>query len=438
MKTLPGQAVSRPFTRNTRLTYRAGVTSLLVLFSAVAFTAEEDDAFTAGLTAIRERVAAAKLRLGDKAGVPEVPDQYQSIPRNGRWLTAAEVAPTLARFERELARHRWWRIGLDPTNLDHALREPAAVISGCVHLAQANPEERERFLNPARDAAEFLLWAQAEAGTGGFPFPAFRGTPRDNAFRSASRFLDQARQEGRWHQVVRNGWIIDDGQDGGLQFDNGEAGAALLELYQITQDTNYLAAARRAADWAGGRPLAMNWNYNSFSVHLLAKTFAMTGERRYLDAAIHKTRLGMIPGQLTDGPRAGRWLDPHNARPAYHYIMMRALVSLLAVLPPDHAARAEIRQALKLGLQARNSDFLGPGVPNKDYAMETLLLVQRTFASEPEFLRATHSSEALEALGKLVSEQARHGGAPLGPRPWGMLVDYVTRRPDRDTAEPAK
>ena len=34
--------------------------------------------------------------------------------------------------------------------------------------------------------------------------------------------------------------------------------------------------------------------------------------------------------QLTEGPRKGRWADAHNARPPYHYIMVRGLAALAA------------------------------------------------------------------------------------------------------------
>ena len=105
---------------------------------------------------------------------------------------------------------------------------------------------------------------------------------------------------------------------------------------------------------------------NSFSVALLAEAFRATGERRYLDAAVHKTRVGVIPGQLTEGPHAGRWVDAHNARPAYHYIMMRGLAQLAAVLPADDPVRAEIMRSLTLGLKTRNAELLGPGAANKD------------------------------------------------------------------------
>ncbi len=387
-----------------------------------------DDATGPELAAIREKVAQARARLGEKAGLPEVPDKFQPIPSDGRWLTAEEAKHAFANVPAKLEKLRWWKIGLDPTKLDHALREPASVVSCGVHAQRAHLDGGERALALAREAADFLMWAQAQGGTGVFPFPAATGKENDRAFAAAAGFLKKAAQAGKLDEFVRHGWIVDDHGDGGLQFDNGEAGVALLELYEVTHDASYLASARTAADWALARPLAINWNYNSFSVYLLARTFAVTHDAKYLAAAVQKARVGVIPGQLTDGPRAGRWLDPHNARPAYHYIMMRALAELAAVLPKDNPDRIEVMRSLQLGLRARNQDFLGAGAPNEDKAMEVLVFVNRRFADEPNFLRDSLSREALDALAKLVSSQSLHGRDPLGPREWSLFLEYVVTR----------
>jgi len=153
--------------------------------------------------------------------------------------------------------------------------------------------------------------------------------------------------------------------------------------------------------------------------------FAVTQEPKYLDAAIIKARLGVIPGQLTNGPRAGRWIDPHNARPAYHYIMMRALTQLVAVMPPEHVERPEIVCALSLGLKTRNAEMVARGMMNKEHAMESLLLVNQTFKNDAAFLRDTHSSAALEAIGRLVSDEARRGKQPLAPGAWGLFLEFI-------------
>jgi len=174
--------------------------------------------------------------------------------------------------------------------------------------------------------------------------------------------------------------------------------------------------------------LCTNWNYNSFSVHLLAKAYDVTQEPEYRDAALKKALLGVIPGQFDDGPRAGRWVDAHNARPAYHYIMLAALAQLAAIMPTEHPDRVAIIQSLKIGLKCRNSEILTQGVMTKDKAIECLLLVQSLFEQDANFLKETDSTSALEVLCRLASEQARRGRLPLGPRGWGEMLAMLAGR----------
>lgn len=200
------------------------------------------------------------------------------------------------------------------------------------------------------------------------------------------------------------------------------------DALELSRDTKHLDSARKAADWAATRSLCPNWNYNSFSVYLLAKAFAVTSEKRYLAAARKKALVGVIPGQLTDGPHAGRWMDAHNARPAYHYIMLRALGQLTAVMPKDDPDRAEILRSLTLGLRARNQEILTKGVMNKEKSIEALLLMQQWFSEEKAFLKESLSTDALDVLGKLVSEQSRRGQSPLSPREWGLFLEAAKRQ----------
>jgi hypothetical protein len=412
----------------------AGVATLaLASWTHACATSELHQRLAAALVqqdaaAIDSAVAALNLHFGDKAGLPETPDNHLPIPRSSPCLTREEAAPGFAPSFNKLGRLRWWRTGLDPTRLGYALREPAAVASGLVAAARAQLQGAERSLELAKEAADFLVWAQQRAGTGVFPFPASRGVSRSPAFEAAERQLRRAEKEGRLGAVVNNGWAIDDEGDGGIQFDNAEAGVAVLALYEFIGDKRYLEAGMKAADWAASRPLVGNWNYNSFSVFLLARSYRVTGKIEHLDAATNKALLGVIPGQLQQGPQAGRWHDAHNARPAYHYILLRGLAELAVALPPDHAARPKVMTALRLGLKARNKDFLQQGAPNKDSAMETLLIVNRGFANDPPFLAETLSADALDALARLVSAQARRGHTPLGPAQWGQFLEYVAER----------
>ncbi len=376
------------------------------------------------LAGVRAAVAEERSALGERAGVPEVADTYTPVPADAAVFSAAEARQAFAPFFAAVEKDRWWRVGADPTKLTAPLRLPASVMTGYVVGWRAGLPGAEEGLARAGEAADFLMWAQEQAGRGLFPFPAARGTSKVRAMEVATRFLEDAERAGRLGQVVRAGWLFDDLGDGGLQFDNGECGEALLDLYAASGDARYLRSALRAAEWAVGCPLCANWNYNSFSVGLLARAYEATREVRFLEAAVKKARLGVLPGQMPDGPRAGRWVDPHNARPAYHYIMMRELARLAAALPVDDPFRGEVVQALRLGLRARNAEIVTRGIMTRNKAFEALMLVCRTFASDPDFIKETRSSEALQALCAHVSDEARKGRRPLSPGEWGLFLEY--------------
>ena len=259
--------------------------------------------------------------------LPETPDEVHLVPQQVERLSPDEIPRAFGPYLRFIEQHRWWKIGLEPTETPHLPREVAAVIVGCLAARRAGAEEGDRLLSIAREAGDYLLWTQGQGGTGGIPFPAVRGG-QGRALEVADRFLQRAERDGLLDKVVHNGWAVDDLGDGGLQFDNGLGGVALFELYEATKDERYLTAARAAADWAARQPAVPNWNYNSFSVYLLAKAFTVTQQTAYLDAAARKARLGIYPGQLTEGKYEGRWADRHNARPAYHYILVRGLAAL--------------------------------------------------------------------------------------------------------------
>jgi hypothetical protein len=295
-------------------------------------------------------------------------------------------------------------------------------------FSRVSGASKNTHIKAAREAGDFLLWAQNGAGTGVFPFPASRGKSTSAAFRSAERQLARAEKKGL--DVVKNGWAVEDTDDGGLQFDNGECGLAMFALYEATQDKKYLDSALRSAEWATRRPLVVNWNYNAFSVRLLARAYLVTGRQSFLDRATQKALLGVIPGQLTSGDNKGRWGDAHNARSTYHYIMMDSLGELMRAMregKTDKTSEADAAMnALRLGLIARNRDFLpaGKGATTKETAMLALLNVNRVFANDADFMKATQSHEALEALSKVVSEQYRRGSMPLAPGAWGLFVEH--------------
>lgn len=389
------------------------------------------------LPTIQKLVELINIRLGSDAGVPEITETYQT------WPVEAEPIAVLDATERAAAAEamldyidtlNWWTIGLDPTNLNHALREVAEVITGCCALYRAG-YQTARALSTAIEGANFLIWAQGQAGNGCYPFPAYTAGG-SNALTAAARFLAGAAADGRLNQVLNNGWIIDDYNNGGIQFDNGECGAAMLELYAITGTAGQLNSAISAGGWAANRPLIINWNYNAFSAFFLARLATVTGTSSYFDSALNKLLKGVIPGQLTSGARTGRWDDGHNARATYHYIIMRALVDVMIYIRDIPAANITVPQArdyatvlnsLTLGLTNRNYDFVSVGAPTKDGPMGVLISVNEEWAGDSAFLTNTYSASALSNLGKLVSYQYRNSATlPLSPGPMGLFLEYIS------------
>jgi rhamnogalacturonyl hydrolase YesR len=84
---------------------------------------------------------------------------------------------------------------------------------------------------------------------------------------------------------------------------NGLAGVALVQLFEANKDDKYKKAAVRAANWVITRPVVTNWNYNSFSVFLLAEVYRITGDEKYLESA-RKIQCGFLGGSLDTGEDA--------------------------------------------------------------------------------------------------------------------------------------
>lgn len=406
-----------------------GVSSLALLGVPASHSLKTNKASRVALELIHRKLADAQRRtdesevnrlaheaiaaLGGQAGVPAVPDEYRVPPADVRPLTASEAHGGFYRLLASVRSRKWWRKGLDPACTEHLPREAASVIRACLEGVRAGARDGVALLSEAREAGDYLLWTQEQGGRGLVPFPASRAG-HSTAFWAAERFLRRAQRSGRLDEVVHNGWIVDDVGDGGLQFDNGLAGVALLELYEATGDGRYLRGAEAAAEWAAGRPAVPNWNYNAFSMDLLARVYRVTGEEELLAIAKQKFRLGILPGQLTKGDRVGRWGDPHNARPAYHYILVRGIASLLSALPEGDPDRPVVVRCLRQALLARNREFITGGVMNVEPAMETLTLVARLPRSIQQELGPCQTEEALAVLEQFVTAELRANrrGAP--------------------------
>ena len=179
------------------------------------------------------------------------------------------------------------------------------------------------------------------------------------------------------------------------------------------------------ADWAAKRSCVTNWNYNSFSVYLLATAYRVTHESKYLQAAKEKARLGVLPG----GPYKGRWADQHNARPAYHYIIVRGLTALFAVLPDDATNRESIAMSIRAAMQARNKEFTSKGIMNVDSSMEALLLFKSLSADQRKAIGFCQTDEAFAVLERHCVSRLRKDGGPFSPGVGGGFFKYIAEQP---------
>ena len=304
--------------------------------------------------AVRAAVVKASSVLGPWAGNPETATRYYPPIVTAPFDTAKAREWWLREIDRGKRGLPWVKNPTgDPRVMQAGLREAAFPLDGLARTALLFPELREALTTQVRVGADWLIKLQHPSGV--FPFPVGPGlNPRDKVGKIVARAIQE------YPEIVVNDWIPDDKTDGGLQFDNGLCGRALISAWELTRDEKYLAAARRAGDWAITRPLVSNWNYNAFSVGLLARLAEVTQEEEratYLAAAVKKAEAGVLPGQMP----GGRWFDAHNACAVYHNILLRELLELLHVLPADHVFRPTLLDGVKRGLNQAADETLAHG-----------------------------------------------------------------------------
>ena len=208
--------------------------------------------------------------------------------------------------------------------------------------------------------------------TGYFPFPDLRG--KNIRF---GEMIERQVQAGQ--VVVKDGWVITEDSNGGSQFDTGICGVALLRAGEAFGKESWLAAGKKAADWALQENCCGNFNYNAFSVSLLAHQFRLSRDERYLQGALKKVRVGIAPGLAPNG----RWLDSHNARTVYHVIILRALGDLASVMPDPFELNAIALPAIKALLD--EFDIMGITVE----ALPELVTLQKIYPDNERLKKAT-------------------------------------------------
>lgn len=343
--------------------------------------------------AVREITSEMLQVLGDQAGLPdgrsmgvEAPEFTITEPQAVKLFL--DALGSEGRVVRQL-------MAGEPLK-DQMLRLYAYVMEGCVTMhpfvARHAPQRLGDLEKLLRGTAGLLVRLQQPAGY--FPFPDLRG--KNIRF---GEMIERQVQNGV--AKVQDGWVTTPDADGGSQFDAGVCGVALLKAGRLLNDETFLAAGQRAADWAASQKCCANFNYNAFSVSLLAQS----GRR---DAALEKFRLGVAPGQAANG----RWLDPHNARTVYHVIILRALGDLGRSEEVDAVTRPAIRALL--------DEFDAMGITVE--ALPELLKLARQF---PEDIRLQQAVRDMAA--SLVAKCTDGKRVKLGAQPHQLsaVVDVV-------------
>jgi hypothetical protein len=358
------------------------------------------------LAAMRRLVADLSAKMGDYAGVPETKPEYAPLKKFDP-PDAAKIGQLSRRsLEALRGRHPWEADRSGSRRPQQRLRTSFRSAISYLRCFEAGASAGEEFRAMGVEGFDYIASQQASTGVFGYPYD-----PHATSGLTAAALKMVKEGESRGIRMTEGRWLIDDLEDGGLQFDNGEAGAGLVYAWAITRNPRYLEAARRAADWAVARRLVLNWNYNSFSGWLLARIYRATGDKKYLDAAIDKFEYGVLPGQLP----SGRWFDQHNASPQYHALMCRNLVEYtLALDQAGHplAKTAREKTALALDSMAEETIVYGPSNVNEGLPLEALAAGLIGLGERENWLRAAHAYANFLLAGLLEERISRRQPRP--------------------------
>lgn len=354
------------------------------------------------LEAVCSAVTELRRALGSQAGLPDARNRGEK-PRV-RAVKPAEVAEL---FVKVLDADRRTQAALAagkpiPNGLP---RFYASIAAGCCE-ARALIETHV----PARAAAvdklvkgSCAVMLELQTSQGFFRFPDLRG--RHLRF---GEWIEKRIQDDPG--AVKDGWVVVPDPGGSSQLDAGECGMTLLQAGTLFQVDDWKKAGLRAADWALTQPCVANFTDNACSVSLLSEAYRLTKEPKYLDGAVRKFQIGIAPGQCDNG----RWLDPHNARTAYHFIILRSLNQLTDVLPPEHrAVRDELAAISRKAVKVILDEFDSAGVTNVNHAVPELTRYQRLDPHGDARLRKHVERAAAAVLERCVRDGEVRAGVPL-------------------------
>ncbi|HVK11671.1 MAG TPA: hypothetical protein VM597_23065, partial [Gemmataceae bacterium] len=117
-------------------------------------------------------------------------------------------------------------------------------------------------------------------------------------------------------EAIRAGWFVAPVPDGQAELDAADCGIALFRAGAVFKNRDWTAAGLRALEWATGRGPSPTWRVNAATISLLVQAYRATSDKTHLTDACQRFTARLAPGQTADG----RWIDPHDARPANHFL----------------------------------------------------------------------------------------------------------------------
>lgn len=356
----------------------------------------------ADASSVKATIAEISRVMGDQAGTPDA--RHKGERARKIIVTEAENAAIFLRaLESDGKNIRQIRAGQPlPGQMLRTYASLARAICDIRPAVQKHAPDRLAELDAVlKGACRIMLDLQQPEGY--FPFPDLRG--KNIRFgEMTEHLLEQGAVK------IKDGWIVSVDPSGGSQFDTGECGLALLQAGKSQGNADWTKAGLKAAAWAMEQKCVANFNYNAFSVSLLAQAYVMTKEEKYWQAAWHKWSLGVAPGQTANG----RWIDPHNARTVYHLIVVRAMNDLLAAMPPtfNTVDVSALRQATSRAIQVVTDEFARLGVTNTSFALRELIRYRDLHpAHDPSLLTAIEQSAAVVYARSVQGDRAKFGAA---------------------------
>jgi hypothetical protein len=350
--------------------------------------------------AVRAVVQELRNVLGDQAGMPDARRKGSLARRQP--LTEAQAAEYFVKalaVEKKSLRP----IAEGKPVPDQLLRFYASIVTGCCEVRPAVAKHQPATLSELDRlvAGACAIMTGLQQPDGHFPFPDLRG--------KNIRFGDMTEKlASRDPAAVKDGWIIGIDPGGGMQFDNGRCGSALLRAGQTHTNAAWLKAGRLAADWALTQACVPNFNYNAFSLGLLADAYRVTRDQKYLTGALRKLAVGVAPGQVENG----RWIDAHNARSVYHVILLQSLNDLAEALPSASTGdREQVRNISARAVDALLEEFERIGATTTS-ALREFIRFETLHGTTPRLRPAIELTASVVREKCIQGERAKFGVAP--------------------------